>query len=78
MHALGDGLQYLVGERFSSADMLLTTCLVWAINYGVPVPELCKDYAARIAQRPAYQAALRANLPPPSPEQRDLKDMEHR
>jgi glutathione S-transferase len=69
VHALGDGRQYLVGEHFSSADMLLTTCLVWAINYGVPVPELCADYAGRIAQRPAYQTALRANLPPPSPQQ---------
>jgi glutathione S-transferase len=65
VHTLSDGRQYLLGERFTSADMLLTTCLVWAINYGVPVPELCTDYAGRIAQRPAYQVALRANLPPP-------------
>ena len=64
-HALEDGRPYLVGERFSSADMLLTTCLVWATNYGVPVPPICTDYAARITQRPAYQAALRANVPPP-------------
>jgi glutathione S-transferase len=47
--------------------MLLTTCLVWAINYGVPVPPICCDYVARIAARPAYQEALRANLPPPPP-----------
>ncbi len=52
-------------SRFTSADMLLTTCLVWAINYGVPVPPVCRDYVARIAERPAYQAALRANLPHP-------------
>jgi glutathione S-transferase len=63
--ALSDGRVFLVGERFSSADMLLTTCLVWAINYGVPVPRVCCDYLGRIAKRPAYQAALRANLPPP-------------
>ena len=50
VHALGDGRPYLVGDRFTSADMLLTTCLVWAINYGVPVPPVCSDYAARIAQ----------------------------
>jgi glutathione S-transferase len=67
VQALGDGRQFLVGDRFSSADMLLTTCLVWAINYGVPVPEVCCDYTARIAARPAYQEALRANLPPPAP-----------
>jgi glutathione S-transferase len=64
MHALSDGRHYLVGGRFSSADMLLTTCLVWAISYGVPVAPDCCDYVARIAARPAYQEALRANLPP--------------
>jgi glutathione S-transferase len=70
MHALSDGRSYLVGDRFTSADMLLTTCLVWAIGYGVAVPPVCSDYVARVAARPAYQAALRANLPPP-PTQRE-------
>jgi glutathione S-transferase len=64
VQTLGDGRPYLVGDRFSSADMLLTTCLTWAVNYGVPVPPLCTDYTARITQRPAYQAALRTNQPP--------------
>jgi glutathione S-transferase len=63
--SLGYGRHYLVGSRFTSADMLLTTCLVWAINYAVPVPPVCRDYVARIAARPAYQDALRANLPKP-------------
>ena len=71
---LGGGRPYLVGDRFSSADMLLTTCLVWAVNYGVPVPPVCTDYTARIAQRPAYQAALRANLPPPPQPREGLND----
>jgi glutathione S-transferase len=71
---LEDGHPYLVGDRFSSADMLLTTCLVWAINYGVPVPPICTDYVARIAQRPAYQAALRVNVPPPPPPRESLND----
>src|SRR6266478_7093703 len=35
VQTLEDGHPYLVGDRFSSADMLLTTCVVWAINYGV-------------------------------------------
>jgi glutathione S-transferase len=67
VQALEGGRPYLVGDRFSSADMLLTTCLVWAINYGVPVPPVCTDYAAHIARRPAYHAALRANVAPPPP-----------
>jgi glutathione S-transferase len=74
VQALEDGRPYLVGDRFSSADMLLTTCLVWAVNYGVPVPPVCTDYTARIAQRPAYQAALRANLPPPPLPRESLND----
>src|SRR5258708_4558477 len=67
VQALGDG-------RFSSADMLLTTCLTWAVKYGVPVPPLCTDYTARIAQRPAYQAALHANLAPPPQPRESLDD----
>src|SRR6185369_16127961 len=56
--ALDEGRLYLVGGRFTSADMLLTTCLTWAIDYGVPVPDVCRAYAARLSARPAYQAAL--------------------
>lgn len=61
--ALSDGRPYLMGNRFTSADMLLTTCVVWAIDYKVPVPACCHDYLERIVARPAYQSALRANLP---------------
>jgi glutathione S-transferase len=67
VQALDEGRPYLVGDRFTSADMLLTTCLVWAINYRVPVQAVCRDYIARIAERPAYQQALRANVAPPPP-----------
>jgi glutathione S-transferase len=70
VHALGDGRQFLVGDRFSSADMLLMTCLDWAINYGVPVPEVCRNYVARIAARSAYQEAVRANVPPSAPKEK--------
>jgi glutathione S-transferase len=63
--ALGDGREFLVGSRFTTADMLLTTCLNWAVDYGVPVTPACLAYAARISARPAYAAARAANLPPP-------------
>jgi glutathione S-transferase len=70
VQALNDGRPFLVGDRFTSADMLLTTCLTWAISYGVPVGEpCCHDYVARLTVRPAYQAAFAANLPrAPHPE----------
>jgi glutathione S-transferase len=61
--ALQDGRRFLVGERFSTADILLTTCLTWAADYGVPVTPACLAYAERITSRPAYRAALTANQP---------------
>ena len=63
--ALQDGRAFLVGGRFTTADMLLTTCLTWAVDYGVPVTPACLGYAERITARPAYLAALAANRSPP-------------
>ena len=42
--ALRDGRTYLMGDQFTTADILLTTCLIWAIDYGVGI---C-DNAVRI------------------------------
>jgi glutathione S-transferase len=61
--ALRDGRSFLVGGRFTTADMLLTTCLTWAADYGVPVTPACLAYAERVTSRPAYRAALAANRP---------------
>ena len=63
--ALSDGRHFLVGDRFSSADLLLTTVLDWAIHYGVGIPAAAEPYRARIAQRPAYQAAMAFNFAAP-------------
>jgi len=52
--SLGDGRRYLMGDRFTSADILLTTCLVWAIEYGVGVCDNALPYLARVTSRPAY------------------------
>lgn len=59
---LSDGRQFLVGDRFTSADLLLMTCLDWAITYGVGIPASVEPYHARIAARPGYQAGMVANL----------------
>jgi glutathione S-transferase len=64
--ALQDGREFLVGSRFTTADMLLATCLNWAVDYGVPVTPACLAYAARISARSGYITALAANQPPPS------------
>jgi len=61
--ALADGRQFLMGERFSSADILLTTCLDWAIAYGVGICENALPYLEHIRRREAYQRATAANVP---------------
>jgi glutathione S-transferase len=64
--ALQDGRPFLVGGRFTTADMLLTICLTWAVDYGVPVTPACLGYVERITARPRYLAAVAANRPPAS------------
>lgn len=54
---------YLLGERFSAADILMMTCLEWAITCHLQLPSEAAAYRERIAQRPAYKAALRKNFP---------------
>ena len=59
--ALADGRQFLMGDRFTSADILLTTCLDWAIAYGVGISNHAHPYLERIHSRPAYQLGRAAN-----------------
>jgi len=54
---------YLFGDRLTAADILLMTCLDWAIVAGVALPKTLTPYRERIAQRPAYQAATSKNFP---------------
>lgn len=65
--SLADGRKFLIGDRFTSADLLLATCLTWAVDYGVGIPASVEPYLAGIVERPAYQAGLRANVPVSSP-----------
>ncbi|SPP92826.1 glutathione S-transferase family protein [Bradyrhizobium vignae] len=62
---LSDERKYLLGEQFTTADILLTTCLVWAIEYMLKVPEIFLPYLERTTSRPAYRAARDANGQPP-------------
>jgi len=59
---IGSDSTYLLGERLSSADILLMTCLDWASSCGISLPEAVAQYQQRVALRPAYQAALRKNF----------------
>ena len=53
--------KYVVGSRFGLADIILISCLDWAINYGFDLSEPLTRYRERIIQREAYKSAYRSN-----------------
>ena len=60
---LDDGRRYLLGEGFSGADILMTSCLDWAVRYDVDLPDAFRAYREQVAERPSYTAAIEANTP---------------
>jgi glutathione S-transferase len=54
-----DGNEYLVGERFTVADVLLSSALGFTTRagFGDELPANLKDYVARLRERPAYKRA---------------------
>jgi glutathione S-transferase len=52
---------FLMGTQFTTADILLTTCLTWALMRDVPIHENCRPYLDRVTSREAYQTAAAAN-----------------
>jgi glutathione S-transferase len=58
---------FVLGERFSGPDILLTTCLVSAIGRKIELPDLLHNYLKRTTARDAYQQALQVNRPQPAP-----------
>jgi glutathione S-transferase len=59
--ALADERRYLMGDRFTSADIILATCLLWAIDYGVGVCDNAMPYLERVTSRPAYERSAVTN-----------------
>ena len=51
-----------IAKPFTSADILLTTCLEWAVAYGVGICDNAQPYLERIKKRDAYQRAVAANV----------------
>lgn len=64
--ALADKRRFLMGDRFSSADILLATCLEWAIRSGVNIRDNARPYLERMMERPGYQRGKAANAVPAS------------
>ena len=61
---LGECGPYVLGEHFSGADILFTTCLTGAIRRKIELPAALHDYLKRTTARAAYQRALKANQRP--------------
>jgi glutathione S-transferase len=59
--ALQADTRYVLGERFTAADILLSTCVTWAVHYGIRVAEKVIAYNARATARPAYAKAEQTN-----------------
>ena len=53
------GKDYLVGDRFTAADIIMTTTLKWAIAYEVALTPRLIEYTDFHAARPAYRTAGR-------------------
>jgi glutathione S-transferase len=54
---------YLFGDRLSVADILLTSCLDWAVGYDIDLPAPMLAYRDRVTSRPAYREARLRNDP---------------
>ncbi len=54
------GQPYLTGAAFTIADAYLFTILNWSDNLKVDLPPALGEFKARVAARPAVQAALKA------------------
>ena len=61
---LADGRQNVMGEQFGVVDILLGSCLEWALLYSLPLPAPLGDYRDRIVSRSSYKTAMALNFPP--------------
>jgi glutathione S-transferase len=64
--ALATGPHYILGDRFTAADILLSTCVTWAIRYRIPIEDSVIAYNNRVTARAAYARAVESNVPPAS------------
>lgn len=59
--AFGAKGPFILGDAFTGADILLTTCLRWAERLELPLSMTLRDYVKRTTSRPAYQLGFTAN-----------------
>jgi glutathione S-transferase len=59
-----EGRKYLLGDRFSAADVMLGATVSWALQRKeLPDHGALLDYRTRLTRRPAYQRAADATWP---------------
>ena len=58
---LSDGRDWVMGENFTGADILLTGCLETGIHHDLRLSERIITYVARAASRDAYVASVAAS-----------------
>lgn len=61
-HSRLEARPYLLGEQFTAADLLLSTCLDWAVAYKLHLTPVLNTYRKQIQQRPAFIAASKINF----------------
>lgn len=57
-----EGHAHLVGDGFTGADIMLTTCLTWGQACGIELPPSLDEYARRMTSRAAYKSAAKLNF----------------
>ncbi len=62
MKKFPDGLESLMPEGISVADILLVTCLDYALALEIPIPPALLAYRERYIERPAYLSAREINF----------------
>ncbi len=62
MKKFPDGVESLMPEGMSVADILMVTCLDYALTLEIPIPQALHDYRDRLAGRPAYLRAREINF----------------
>lgn len=53
---------HLVGEGFTGADIMLTSCLTWAQACSIELPSCLDAYTRRMTGRTAYRSAAKLNF----------------
>ena len=53
---------FLLGEQFTGADIMLTSILTWAQNYGFDLDSTLQTYTAAQTARPAFKRAAKLNF----------------